>query len=57
MISHAVDYFASVGRRPGPIELKPSCTSRDFVHPSVQWGDAITDVVIIFPGLLLVMNT
>jgi len=50
MSSYAIDYFATLGRRPGELSCKsmPSATSESTVPPSEIWLDAITDITVIY---------
>lgn len=54
MSCHAIDYFATLSRSAGPLQCKnlPSATSNSSVHPSEIWNDAITDMAVIYFGML-----
>jgi hypothetical protein len=49
---NAIDYFATLGRPEGPLQLKqvPSIWSEKKVHPSVVWNESIVDIGVIQRG-------
>ncbi len=58
--SNAVDFFALLGRKPGPFVCKnlmsigedESTGKKTHCHPSQIWGDAITDIAYVHTGNL-----
>jgi hypothetical protein len=57
MSQNSIDYFATLGRKEGQLTCKhllPIGADSDeqnlTVHPSEVWGDAITDIEVIYKG-------
>jgi len=49
-MSHAIDYFAVLGRNEGKLvcdDVKSSWEENKFCHPSEVWNDAITDFAVV----------
>ena len=59
MSSYVIDYFATLGRKNGPLEYKNISHVFDNgkeYHPSELWQNAITDISIIYAGNLLLVD-
>ena len=57
MSNNSIDYFATLGRREGDLTCKhllpvgnDDDDEKKGVHPSEIWGDAITDIEVIYKG-------
>lgn len=57
MSHNAIDYFATLGRAPGPLVCQsfPVTLDEDCepVSGAQIWEDAITDLIVLGPGKLL----
>ncbi len=59
MTSNSVDFFATLGRKPGPFNCKTFKSvwsdNNEVLSPSEIWNDAITDICVLTIGIYMKM--